>query len=189
MRPLSKAICASLIFILIIVSTSVFGDQNSKAAKLNELMELSGMVKIMEKARNKNKVQALQYKQQVMKQFEQNFNIDDPKVWKYFESEYQKFIASLEPKWSSEEAVQKYADLYGSRMTEEEIDKVLEFEKSEVGKKSTAVSNEVVPLWLDYLTKESDAQFSEGLQKFAANLKSFIAEKNKKQKIQKELQK
>jgi hypothetical protein len=185
MKLFSKSICTVLIIVLCIASKSAYGDQNTKASKLNELMELSGMVKIMEQARNRNKMQALQYKQQVMKQFEQKFRIKDPEVWKYFENEYQKFIDSLEPKWSSEDAVQKYVDLYGSRMTEEEIDKILEFEKSKVGKKSTAVSQEIVPLWIDYLTKENDAQFSEGLQNFAANLQTFIAKKREKQGIQK----
>ena len=90
----------------------------------------------------------------------------------------------MEPNWTPQEAVQKYIDLYGSRMSEEEIDKVLEFEKSDIGRKSTKVLNEIYPIWSEYLSKESDSQFNEGLQKFTANLKNFIAEKKQKQKSQ-----
>lgn len=186
MRLTAKAISFLMVFMFLMDFSTVSADEKSKSAKLHELMELSGMIKIMEQARNKNKTQALQYKQAVMKQLRNNFQTDDPEVWEYFDVEYQKFINSLEPKWTPEEAVQKYVDLYGARMTEKEIDIVLKFEKSAIGKKSIAVSNEVTPIWFDYLTKECDIQFNEGIQKFVANLKSFIAQKKEMKKNLKE---
>jgi hypothetical protein len=51
---------------LIVVSSSAFGDKASKDAKRKELMELRGMVKIMEQSRNRNKVRALQHKNQIL---------------------------------------------------------------------------------------------------------------------------
>ncbi|MCP3872729.1 MAG: hypothetical protein GY699_06180 [Desulfobacteraceae bacterium] len=186
MQLITRVTCVFMVLILGLFFTVVSADEKSKSAKLNELMELSGMVKIMEQARNKNKTQALQYKQGFMKQLRTSFQTNDPEVWEYFEIEYQKFIDSLEPKWTVEEAVQKYIDLYGARMTEEEIDVVLKFNKSAIGRKSTSVSNKVAPIWFDYLSKGSDSQFSEGLKKFVANLKTFVAEKKKMQKSQKE---
>lgn len=175
-----------MVFMILMHFSTVSADEKSKSAKLHELMELSGMIKTMEQARTKNKTQAILYKQAVMKQLKNNFHTDDPEVWEYFDVEYQKFVNSLEPKWTAEEAVQKYVDLYGAKMTENEIDIVLKFEKSAIGKKSTAVSNEVAPIWFDYLNKESDIQFNEGIQKFVANIKFFIAEKKRMKKNQKE---
>ena len=182
MRLISKVVSVLIVFVLFMPFSTVSADEKSKSDKLHELMELSGMIKIMEQARTKNKKQALQYKQAVMEQLKNNFHTDDPEVWEYFDVEYQKFVNSLEPKWTAEEAVQKYVNLYGARMTEKEIDVILNFERSAIGRKSTAVSNEVAPIWFDYLNNESDIQFNAGIQEFVANIKSFIAEKKRMEK-------
>ncbi|MCP4266340.1 MAG: hypothetical protein GY777_12330 [Candidatus Brocadiaceae bacterium] len=108
MRLIANTTCVIMIISSTFVSTQVFCDQNSKGQKLNELLELSGLVDIIEQARNKNKIQAIQYKQEVMNQLEKNFNFKDPEVWEYFESEYQIFIDSVEPEWTPDEAVQKF---------------------------------------------------------------------------------
>lgn len=182
MRSIAKVVSVFMVLMFIMHFSTVSADEKSKSAKLHEMMKLNGMVQSMEQAQTINRRQALQYKQGIKKQIRKNYNINDPEVWKYFDVEYQKFVESLEPKWSAEEAVQKYIDLYGARMTEKEIDIVLNFQKSAIGKKLTAVSNEVTPLWFDYLNQESDSQFDEGIKKVFTRVKAFVAEKKKKQK-------
>lgn len=182
MHAAAKVVSVFMILGVFTSFSAVWADETSKAVKLRELMELSGMMQIMEQARTKNKTQALQAKPTIMKQLRTDFLKDDTALWEFFEREYQKFIDSLEPKWTPEEAVQKYIDLYGAKMTEEEIDAVLAFERSAVGKKWTTVSNEVALIWFEYLDKGGDAQFHEGLQNFVGKLRTFLAEKKKKQK-------
>ncbi len=179
-----KNILILLCFISIIIcGNSVFADEISKKQKLVELMKLSGMTEIIEQARGKNKTLAAQYKEQTMEQISQGFEITDQKIWDKFEAEYQEFIDKLEPKWTVEEAVEEYTKLYGERMTEEEIDIVLEFSRSEVGKKSTKVSKEIAPIWYDYLAKDSEKEFGEATQEYISNLKIIIEDlKKNKQK-------
>ncbi len=145
-----KSLKSILIFIHIIsiinCCNSVFADEISKKAKLVELMKLSGMTEIIEQARGKNKAMAAHYKAQMMEQISQGFKITDQTVLEKFEAEHQKFIEKLDQKWTIEDAVEKYTNLYGERMTEEEIDIVLNFRKSEVGKKSDKVSKEIAPI-------------------------------------------
>jgi len=182
-----KSLKSILIFLcsisIIICYNSVFADKISKKEKLVELMKLSGMTEIIEQARGKNKAMAAQYKAQMMEQISQGVKITDQTVWDKIEAEYQKFIEKLEPKWTVEDAVEEYTNLYGERMTEEEIDIVLNFSKSEVGKKSTKVSKEIAPIWYDYLAKDSEKQFGEATQDYINNLKTIIEDcKKKKQK-------
>lgn len=186
MRSTAKVVSVLMVLMFIMHFSTVSADEKTKSAKLREMMKLNGMVQKMEQARTQNKTQALQYKEGIKKQIRKNFNTDDPEVWKYFDVEYQKFVKSLEPKWSAEEAVQKYIDLYSEKMTEKEIDIVLNFQKSAIGKKLTAVSNEVTPIWFDYLNKESDSQFDEGIKKVFTKVKAFVAEKKKSKKKDKE---
>lgn len=179
MHAAAKVVSVLMIVMIFMPFSTVWADEKSKAAKLQELMELSGMMQIMAEARAKNRTQALQAKETLRKQLRTDFLKDDPEIWDFFDTEYQKFVDSMAPEWTAEEAVQKYVDLYGAKMTEKEIDIVLEFSRSPVGKKYTAVSDEVAPVWFDYLYKESEAQFHEGLQTFVSSLKTFMDEKKK----------
>jgi len=64
MRLTAKVVSVIMVFLFSMCFSTVSADEKSKSAKLHELMELSGMIKIMEQARSKNKTQALQYKPQ-----------------------------------------------------------------------------------------------------------------------------
>jgi hypothetical protein len=175
-------VAAALVLTLALLPAPSFADEKTKTAKLNELMDVTGMVRLIEQARHKNKSQALQYKQELLRQLKEGAKATDKETLDYFEAEYTKFVNSLEPKWTTAEAANKYVELYGARMTEGEIDKVLEYSKSDVGKKSLAVTNEIMPLWLEYLVKDSDAQFRDGVKNFMANMKKFLDEKAQAQK-------
>jgi hypothetical protein len=166
------------VFTLSLAPQFALADEASKAAKLAELVKVTGMEESINKTWDFVKAKAVQQKQELMNQFKDSFN--DPDMWAYFESEYRKMIDTLDMKQSTEKAVKKYMDLYGSRMTEEEIDQVLAYEKSPAGRKSTAVSHEIQPLWMEFISRENDARLKESLKSFIDAMKAYIAKKNRR---------
>jgi hypothetical protein len=163
---------------LALISRPALADEASKAAKLAELVKVTGMEESINKTWDFEKAKAVQQKQEVMNQFKNSFN--DPDMWAYFESEYQKMIDAMDMKQTTDKAVKKYIDLYGSRMTEGEIDQVLAYEKSPAGRKSTAVSHEIQPQWMEFVSRENDARLKESLKTFIDSMKSYIAKKNRR---------
>src|SRR5205085_9458105 len=80
------------------------------------------------------------------------------------------------PSWTTEEAVAMYAKLYGEGVTEDELDKILEFYRSPLGQKDVAASHNAGPKWRAFLLQKNQEVFQKNYQVFLADLKRIVEE-------------
>jgi len=104
---------ALLMALLVLGATGARSDEGSKNAKLAELFKLTGLDRILEQRREGCRKQAEAVRAQVMEQMKGTFP-DDAPAWKKIDAAYKRFIDASVPAWTTEEAVQRYAELYGA---------------------------------------------------------------------------
>ncbi|MPT30845.1 MAG: DUF2059 domain-containing protein [Chryseobacterium sp.] len=101
------------IILLVIFFNFVFSYSQNKQEKVKELISLSGTFTLSKK------VEA-----ELISRYRKRYENVPDSAWK-----------SIEPKINIDELINEVADIYGSKLTEKEIDQLLVFYKSDLGKK------------------------------------------------------
>jgi hypothetical protein len=176
-----------VIFVFTLLFSNVcVADESTKEQKLVELMKLNGLYELLENQMDVGKKQAEDVGAKMMEEFRANLPGLGGSYWDQMNSAYQKFIQTCaSPAWTIDEAVKKYADLYGQNITEDELDQILVFYKSPIGQKDILASQRAVPLWTEYLGSKNMDLLQENYKTFVQELK-MLAVEYKKSKQNKE---
>lgn len=127
--------------LLIFSTTCVAGDRTEK---VRALTEAQGLVQMFEQQLEAGKLQGRQQAQRILDQF-----MAQLKPTKEFEARFrsaaQDFHNSLENSWSAQEIVEVWAKAYGSYFTDQELDQLVLYYTSPLGKKDVLSSQEAMP--------------------------------------------
>jgi hypothetical protein len=151
-------------------------DDQTKSAKLADLVKVTGLGDSIEKQKEECKHQAEALRPQIMQQLLETFPDTDKKFWSRFDAAYARFVDSSKPSWTTEEAVAMYARLYGEHVTEDELDQILTFYRSPIGQKDIVASHEAGPKWRTLLMEKNQEVFQKNYQVFLADLRKIVEE-------------
>src|SRR5438132_11224665 len=174
-----RTVAALLVAVALVsvASRYAYSDDEAKRVKLAKLMRLTGLDRTIEKKQASCKKQAEAVREQTMEQLKGTFPDEHSRFWKEFDEAYDRFIEASKPSWTIQEAVDRYAELYGASVTEEELDRILEFYKSPIGKKAIAASQAAAPKWTEFRMAQQQEVFQKTYRTFLADL-SRIAREN-----------
>ncbi|MFZ2726358.1 MAG: DUF2059 domain-containing protein [Methylococcaceae bacterium] len=139
-----KAISVRIIifcFLSIMSSTSFSADRNEK---IQMLMEAQGLLKAFEQRMETTKLQNRQEGQQVFDQMIKEYKPNKESSIR-FQAAFEEFITSLEAPWTAQDIVDVWAKTYGVHFSDEELDQLIAFYTSPLGKKETTVSLKSMP--------------------------------------------
>jgi uncharacterized protein len=166
---------ALLVALFVLGSTGARSDDSSKNAKLAELFKLTGLDRTLEQRRESCRKQAEAVRAQVMEQMKATFP-DGAPAWKKLDAAYTRFLEASQPAWTTDEAVQRYAQLYGAGVTEDELDQIIAFYRSPAGMKDIAASEAAIPQWNEFLAQKDQAVFQKNFERFLRDLKAISGE-------------
>jgi hypothetical protein len=158
--------------LFVLVSTGARSDESSKNAKLAQLFKLTGLDRTLEQRRESCRKQAEAVRAQIMEQMKGTFP-DDAPAWSKIEAAYNRFLDASQPAWTTEEAVERYAQLYGAGVTEDELDQIIAFYRSPVGMKDIAASQAAIPKWSEFLAQKDQAVFQKNFERFLRDVKAI----------------
>ena len=177
MRPALFRLVLSLIAAGLIMSgTFAHAESPTKKAKLAELFKLTGFYESLEQQKRECQQQAEAMKPQIMQQFRKTFPENDERFWHRFDAAFDRFEKSSQPAWTTQEAVDYYANLYGAHVTEDELDQILAFYRSLVGKKDIEASQAAAPEWRAFLREKSQRVFEKNYQLLLNDLAAIVKE-------------
>lgn len=163
-----------LLGLLLICSTAYAGNREEK---IQTLMEAQGLLKTFEQqleiGHKQASVQGKQMYDQMMSQM-------DPgeKFKKRFKVAYNKFLKSLETPWTAKEIVAVWARYYGPKFTDEELDQLIKYYKSDLGQKEVAASREAFVQFNDHFVKEGQPVMQKAVENYVNDLKQIANECN-----------
>jgi hypothetical protein len=159
--------------IILFISTNSFGA--SREEKIVTLMKAQGLIEIFEEQIELREIQAEQHAKQTLEQVISQLKLDDS-FMKPFEEAYNSFIKKIQSPWSAEDIVDVWAEFYGEGFTDKELDELISFYTSEVGKKEIRVSKEALIKYTEHFQELGQPIMKKAMDEYLIDLKSAITQ-------------
>ena len=164
------------IFILTLaLSTIAFS--NEKNDKIRVLMEAQGLLEMFEQQLAMGKIQNEKMGQQVIEQIMIQLN-PSQEFQERFSTAFKKFIEKIATPYSAEKIVGVWAKYYGNEFTNEELDELIKFYTSKIGKKEISASKIAITKFTEHFQKLNEPLMKSAMQEYIAELKIVAKECN-----------
>ena len=162
-----------LLIFLLLISTACFSQDRN--AKLRTLMEVQGLLAMFQQQMDAGKQQGRDQSKRMLDQVMSGLNPQQD-----FKDRLRRasdeFIAALEAPWTAQEIVDVWAKSYAASFTDKELDQLLAFYTSPLGKKDIAASHKAMPVLTGYLADRSKPVIERATAKYVADLQLIVKE-------------
>ena len=165
--------------ILIGISASVAAEPSP--VKIKKLMEAVGLLDIWSEQIELGKKQNKEMGEQMLEQFMSQLNPTE-EFQKRFSDAFNNYIKKLEAPWSAEEIVDVWASYYGPHFTDEELDQLIEFYSSELGRKDVSVTKQAMVQFSEHFQREGQPILEKATQEYIEEMKILAKECNCRKK-------
>jgi len=158
---------------LIFASSTCFSAERTD--KIRVLMEAQGLVQMFEQQIEAGRVEARQQSKQVLDQF--MVQLKPPKEFDArFRAAFEEYLKSLEVPWIAQDIVDVWATVYGDRFTDQELDDLVAYYTSPLGKKDVMVTQAALPELINRLSVLSKPLLERATKDFIQRLQLIANE-------------
>lgn len=158
----------TIILMVLIMPFSVLAETNT--GKIKVLMEALGLIDMINYQIETQKTQTDKLGQQALDEMLSQLNPSQEFKLRFSEA-YNNYVKKVESPWSSQEIVDVWAKFYGPNFTEEELDELIEFYTSDLGKKDVAVSKQTMVQFTEYFQRAAQPIFTKATKEYVEELK------------------
>jgi uncharacterized protein DUF2059 len=163
----------SMVFVWLLISSFAFGDQ--RADKIAALVKAQGLLESWQYQIDVSRKQEREYGKDMMDKFLQKMN-PNAEYTKRFQKAYEKFLLNSEYPGDAQAMVEVWAKLFGPRFTDDELDELIRFYTSELGKKEVAAVKETLVEFDEQLIGESKARIDKAIKEYIEELQVVATE-------------
>ncbi len=167
-------LCLSFI-ICAYFSCPVMADDRSE--KVRSLMEAQGLLSMFEQQLTMGKVQNEKMGQQVIEQILSQLNPNE-EFQRRFEVAFLTFMGKVETPWSATEIVSVWSEYYGTQFSDKELDELVEFYTSNIGKKEVSASKIALVKFTEHFQALGEPIMEKAMQEYIDELKITAKECN-----------
>ncbi|GLS27230.1 DUF2059 domain-containing protein [Marinibactrum halimedae] len=160
---------------LVFISNSVVAD--SREEKIQTLMDVQGIFKIFEEQLEVARVQSESVALQIMDQTAKNLQFNE-KYKVRMELAFNAYMGKVTNPWSVAELVSVWMEHYGKHFTDEELDQLIVFYTSEIGKKDIAASQKALAEFTTHFQKLGTPIIENAYNEFITELKQAVIDCN-----------
>ena len=170
-------------FSLLILSVSLLcgggvpvarGDDSSRAAKVAELMRLTGLAEMMAQSRAMGQAAAQKTVQSMAEQALAKFPAIPPEKRARIEDAAKQFLHDVDSSFDQDDAVRAWGRFYSENLTEAELDAILAYYRSPVGRKDVSASRAALPQFQQYIVEKRTAVMNTAIANYTAALRSIV---------------
>lgn len=163
-----------VVCLLLLVGANALADESSKRAKLQELMQLQGTTQKLELQLAAAEQRARQIGPAMFAEFKKQIPDLDPALLAEMATATSKFIDAAKPSWTAAEAANIWIRLYGEQVTEEELDQIVAYYRSPIGKKDLAANRKAAPGWSAFIAERDERAFNAAKSAYVEDLKRIM---------------
>jgi hypothetical protein len=163
------------IFILLLLGMPISAIPDTSTEKIKTLMDALGLVDMFSQQIELGRAQNEQIGRQASDQMLSQLNPSE-EFRKRFSDATNNYIKKFETPWSAEEIVDIWAGYYGPNFTDKELDQLIEFYTSEIGKKDVSISKQTMTKFGEHLQKVSQPIFEDAITEYIEELKIVARE-------------
>jgi len=138
-------------------------------------MEALGLIEMWSQQIELGKAQNEQMGRQALDQVLSQLNPSE-EFRKRFSDATNNYIKKFETPWSAQEIVDVWAGYYGPNFTDEELDKLIKFYTSEIGKKDVAISKQTLTKFTEHFQRETQPIYEKAIREYIEELKIIAHE-------------
>jgi len=160
---------------LSILAVTAYADE--KTEKVRQLVEAQGLLEGWSAQMEAGKLAAQTQGQQMLDQVLANLN-PNQEFRARFTAAFGDFLKATTTPWTAEYLVEVYASYYGPHFSEDELDQLIAFYTSELGKKDVESTQLAVAEWSRHFQNEGQPIVQDALQKYIERMKLIAQECN-----------
>lgn len=161
-----------LIISLILLASNAYAGTQEKVAAL---MKAQGLDEILESQFVTMQAEGIKQADQMVKQTISEFALP-----KEFEEKMavatKKYVQAIHSSISTKEIVSIWSQAYGSKFTSNELDALLKYYNSPLGKKDVAVTKQAFPAFTEYLLQKTSGEAERAFSEYSSSLKAIVEE-------------
>jgi hypothetical protein len=154
-------------------SYSAMADDRSD--KVKNLMEAQGLLSMFEQQLTSTKVQNEKMGEQIIQQILSQLNPNE-KFQKQFKAAFLTFLKKIEAPWSADEIVAVWSKYYGSQFSDKELDQLVDFYTSDIGKKEVSASKIALTKFSEHFQALGEPIMKIAMQEYIDELKAAAKE-------------
>jgi len=161
------------LFLVAICAVSFSAGAADRTAKVHALMDAQGYLAMWDQQLAAGKQHGRQEAQQLLDQMLTSLN-PPPEFDAKFRGVMDEYMNALQSPWSAQDIVDVWADKYGSRFTDQELDGLLAYYTSPLGKKDVAATQAAMPEFMNHFTELYKPIMAKATQDYVQNLKRIV---------------
>ena len=155
--------------------------------KVAKLMEVMGLLEMWQEQIEAGKAQSAQMGEKAMEQIMSQLN-PSAEYKDRFSVAFNMYLKKLAAPWSAQEIVKIWAGYYGPHFTDDELDRLIAFYTSDLGKKDIAATKQAMTQFTEHFQKASRPIFDNATKEYIDDLKIVAHECNCQKKPSKKIE-
>lgn len=150
---------------------------DDRSDKVRSLMEAQGLLSMFEQQLEMGKVQNERMGEQVIGQILSQLNPNE-EYKKQFKAAFLTFMSKVEAPWSADEIVTVWGKHYGTHFSDKELDRLVDFYTSDIGKKEVTASKVALVKFSKHFQALGEPIMKKAMQEYIEELKATAKECN-----------
>ncbi|PCJ34805.1 MAG: hypothetical protein COA75_12650 [Cellvibrionales bacterium] len=164
--------------ILILFTTlSTFSFANDKNEKVRVLMEAQGLLSMFEQQLAMGEIQSEKMGKQVIDQIMAQLN-PNQEFQNRFTAAFQTFMKKVANPYTAEQIVEVWSKYYGGEFASSELDKLIDFYTSDIGKKEVSASKVAITKFTEHFQTLNEPLMKSAMNEYISELKIAAKECN-----------
>ena len=170
-------IAIAALAVLTFATSTAYADAKSKEEKLRKLATLGGMTTQLDEAMGQILAQGRRTEQDAMAQVNAHLDVPPPFQPKFDEAN-KRFMAALQPKWTTFEVIDVFVRAYSPMVSEEDVDAALAYVTSGAGTRNAAAQAEAASQIGSFIAARSGDQTQKAMQAYVTEIRGLIRDCN-----------
>jgi hypothetical protein len=163
-----------LLAIALVFSGHVNANESARQAKISEIIEAQGLLQMFQQQLDQSKAQASDLGKNLYRKMLSESGINDGQENPKLERIFTQYIERCSTMFTAKEFVETWSRFYGSNLSEAELEKILAYYKSPVGKKDVAASQAAMVGFSQVMSAESQKRMNDSIGQLMADLKAAM---------------
>lgn len=162
-----------LLIVLLMSALSLSVVAADRTAKVRALMEAQGLLVMWDQQLAMGKQQGQQQAQQILDQVLAGLN-PPPEFDAKFRDVMAEYQKDLDAPWTAQDIVDVWAQKYGARFTDAELDGLLSYYTSPLGRKDVAATQAAMPEFMNHFTEQYKPVMDKATTTYVMNLQKLV---------------
>jgi hypothetical protein len=148
--------------------------EDSRSAKITELVRLQGLARMMEQSRAAGREAATQMVRTMTDKTVAQFPDIAREKRMAIEAASQQFLSEVDSGFDQDDAVRAWGQFYSQGLTEQELDAILAYYRSPAGQKDVRASQAALPQFQQYMVEKQTTARNTAIANYAAALREIV---------------